>query len=374
MKTIIEIPTYAIVQGAEYQIYDHPLPFNEECNLLGRLLDSLSLTDLKDTPILILPTSFTPQAEEKRRRFVANYDLEIDVLTEDRLGKLKRYISGYSPELSENIGVSGYSQRKNTGLLLGAMEGVDNIIFLDDDEVVEDKDFLRKATEFVGKRYGGRVVDGIAGYYVNPETGSYKVEESVPWSRRFWKKEEKMNEAFSVIDSKERLNKTTIALGGNMVINRRLFTQVPFDPWITRGEDVDYLLNAGHFGFQILLDRELSIKHLPPKSPLPRCTLMRNDIYRFFYERAKLLRWGISAASLDPYPGFFVRKDLDTRMFITSLLLSIDLLSKAQWDEAIECLRIIWHLPRARRYAKRDVERYETFREEWTAFMRAHTR
>jgi hypothetical protein len=374
MKTIIEIPTYAITQGVEHQIYDHPLPFNEECNLLGRLLDSLSLTDLKDTPILILPTSFSPQTEEKRRRFVANYDLDIEVLTEDRLGKLKRCISGYSPELSENIGVSGYSHRKNIGLLLGAMEGAENIIFLDDDEIVEDKDFLMKATEFVGKRYGGEVVDGIAGYYINPETGSYKVEESVPWARYYWKKEKKMNEAFSIIDSKERLNKTTIALGGNMVINRRLFTQVPFDPWITRGEDVDYLLNAGHFGFRFLLDRELNIKHLPPKPSVPWCTLMRRDIYRFFYEREKLLRWGLSAASLDSYPGFFVRKDLDTRMFITSLLLTIDLLSKAQWEEAIECLRNIWHLPRAKRYAKRDVERYETFREEWASFMSEYTR
>ena len=374
MKTIIEIPTYAIVQGTEHRIYDHSLTFNEECNLLGRLLNSLSRSDLKDTPILILPTSFTPQSEEKRRRFVANYDLEIDVLTEDRLNNLKRRVSDFSPELSENIGVSGYSCCRNTGLLLGAMEGAENIIFLDDDEVVEDKHFLRKATEFVGKRYGGEVVDGIAGYYVNPETGSYKVEESVPWSRRFWKKEEKMNEAFSVIDSKERLNKTTIALGGNMVINRRLFTQVPFDPWIARGEDVDYLRNADHFGFQILLDRELSIKHLPPKIPLPWCTLMRKDIYRFFYEREKLLRWGISAASLDPYPGFFVRKNLGMRVFITSLLLTIDLLSKARWEEAKECLRNIRHLPRARRYAERNAGKYETFREEWAAFMRVHAR
>ncbi len=48
-----------------------------------------------------------------------------------------------------------------------------------------------------------------------------------------------------------------------------MFQIVPFDPHVTRGEDIDYLMNAKMFGFDFFLDNKLSIKHLPPKKNHP---------------------------------------------------------------------------------------------------------
>lgn len=73
-----------------------------------------------------------------------------------------------------------------------------------------------------------------------------------------------------------------------MVIHRNLFTVVPFDPNISRGEDMDFLINARMFGFPFFLDNRLSIKHLPPPKAHPIWRQLREDIYRFVYERAKI--------------------------------------------------------------------------------------
>ena len=51
-----------------------------------------------------------------------------------------------------------------------------------------------------------------------------------------------MNEAFDkIIGTEPRLKETPFAFGGNMVIHQNLFTAVPFDPKISRGEDMDFL-------------------------------------------------------------------------------------------------------------------------------------
>jgi len=369
MKTIIEIPTHWVSRGIEERNhFDHPSLLHED-GTLRRLLESLSRTDVGDTPIVIIPSTFHPDIEKKVNRMAIDYDLNITIFSEAWLKVLKKNLDRFSPEFSEKFGVLGYSACRNVGLMIGAAEGAENIVFLDDDVIVEDEDFLKKAVEFVDMRREDKIIGGIAGYYINP-AGSYKLEKPVPWPRLFWKKEKKMNEAFSIIDSGKRLKTTTIALGGNVVINRRLFTQVPFDPWITRGEDIDLLINAKHFGFEFLLDRELSVRHLHPERLAPWSVKMRQDMYRFFYEREKMRRWGVSAESLDPYPGFFMRGSLGPRAFLTSLFVAIDSLFNAKWGEFEESSRNIYYLPIVINYAKRNVGRYEKFRADWAEFMR----
>ena len=90
-----------------------------------------------------------------------------------------------------------------------------------------------------------------------------------------------------------------------MVIHQRLFEQVPYDPYITRGEDCDYLVNATHSGRNLLFDKRLVLAHLPPKRRLPYRLKFHQDIYRFAYLRRKLAALGMEAAGLDPYPGAF---------------------------------------------------------------------
>ena len=72
-----------------------------------------------------------------------------------------------------------------------------------------------------------------------------------------------------------------------MVVHREVFTHIPFDPNITRGEDIDFLINVRMFGYKFFLDNTLSIKHLPPPKPHQVWKQQRQDIYRFVVREGK---------------------------------------------------------------------------------------
>ena len=55
------------------------------------------------------------------------------------------------------------------------------------------------------------------------------------------------------------------AFGRKSSSSSDLFRSIPFDPYIPRGEDTDYLINASQSGLCLFFDRELKIKHLHPE-------------------------------------------------------------------------------------------------------------
>ena len=165
-----------------------------------------------------------------------------------------------------------------------------------------------------------------------------------------WNKIDSMNRAFkAVIGTEPRLQETPFVFGGNLVVHRDLFTQVPFDPAITRGEDIDFLMNARMFGYTFYLDNQLSIKHDAPKKSHPKWKQVREDICRFVFEKAKLDAQedvpGMSkvrAEDLDPYPGEFLKEDLQERIFRSNQMLAMEYLMEGDHEAARECMRTIY--------------------------------
>ena len=224
------------------------------------------------------------------------------------------------------VSLDAYAQIRNCQLLGSVLLDTDLIAAIDDDEVVPE-DYLQKAVEFAGKSFKGKNINGVGGIYLN-SYGDYKLKES-PEARSssnlFKRKSALMNDEFSsYMRHPERIVETAIVLGGNMVFSRDLFMQVPFDPGITRGEDIDYLLNSRMLGYSWYLDKELQITHLPPapseKGPLNASPYSRlqQDIMRFIYQREKIkLSTVISGFHpLKPedfgyYPGEFFKNDLE---------------------------------------------------------------
>ena len=134
-----------------------------------------------------------------------------------------------------------------------------------------------------------------------------------------------------------------------MVIHHHLFTVVPFDPLITRGEDIDFLINARLFGYKVYLDNQLSIKHVAPAKTHPLWRQLREDIFRFTYEKSKLESqhpsFGLQevrAEDLDPYPGEFLKEDLKEKIYRSHLMLAVDYLSQGDKKGAAECLKNIY--------------------------------
>ena len=114
-----------------------------------------------------------------------------------------------------------------------------------------------------------------------------------------------------------------------MALHARAFTRVAFDPFITRGEDLDYLFNMRMFGYDVWFDNEWTVRHLPPESE-KRSPRFMQDVYRWYYERAKLTFAAhqkelipVTAASLMPYPGPWISRELDDRVRKTAMVRSV---------------------------------------------------
>jgi hypothetical protein len=163
---------------------------------------------------------------------------------------------------------------------------------------------------------------------------------------RSWDKYIRMDEALSlIIGAEPRLKETPFVFGGNMIVHRNLFTTVPFDPHVTRGEDIDFLINARMFGFTFYLDNQLSIKHLAPPKSHPTWMQIREDIYRFVYERAKIESQRevqgmkrVVPEDFDPYPGCFLRSDLEEKVEKACKLLSDEYSSQGKEFDSKESL------------------------------------
>jgi len=304
-------------------IYDHPTPLDEP-GTLTRLLESLSAIKQPEFNVVVITAATNPQLEAKARAkveaIIAPFRdaFPIAQFAAGDLLILRQHMEqlGFGA-LVPLISLRGYGNVRNIQLIVPHLLGSEVVVALDDDEVVE-PDYLAKATEFIGREHGGKRVLGLAGFYLDEE-GSLFLPERPPTGNIFLDKSTFMNQATQALQATPgRLVSTPVAYGGNMVFHRSLWERVPFDPYITRGEDIDYLINARLHRLEFFFDKELTIVHLPPEAynVLPYAKLAQ-DVIRFIYERAKLLAARerpefapLEPQALDPYPGRLLREDV----------------------------------------------------------------
>lgn len=359
MKTTIVIPTYWRGPASESDmctldsdyLYDHATPLDSE-GTLRRALASLSVLESDEEFAVAVVAASTrieiKQAVEiKVRTIIAEfeYDFPFFLIGPDELVTWRRRLAEAGMfEYDEFLSLDGYSNIRNMCLLAAFLTGADVAVLFDDDQVYEDKDYLRKALEFIGGTHEGTFVGGVAGYYERPEGGYLLPPAGLEWERK-WGNHDSMNEAFGLIGEAPRLKRTPFVFGGNMVIHRTLFEKIPFDPRIPRGEDIDYLLNARLLGYEFFLDNQLAIKHIPPAKCAPPWYRLRKDIIRFSRERAKILSEAdgqglsaVSAESLDPYPGRYLKSDFHDLVMETSLEMAKEYLEAGMEEDAAECI------------------------------------
>ncbi|MCW3132562.1 MAG: hypothetical protein N2V73_07600 [Candidatus Methanospirare jalkutatii] len=349
MRVTMVIPTYwARERSVGWRegdaIYDHPTPLDSEGTLL-RALKSIRVLNERDFQLVVIAVATAPEIEEKVEQKVARIvksaelDVETMLFSASHLKKVHELMASEDKnECIDLLRLRGYSCVRNICVFVPHILGADVAILIDDDEVFEDADFIAKATEFIGKKYDGEEVLAVAGYYLN-ENGDYHIKKPLrPWMKA-WNQYECMNAAFDkIIGTEPRLKHTPFVFGGNMVLHRRIWEKVPFDPNVPRGEDIDFLINAKMLRFNFFLDNQLSIKHLPPPKAHPIWMQLRQDIRRFIYERAKIEHQKevegmqrVSVEDFDPYPGCFLRADLEERFERACKLLAEEY--KAEGDE-----------------------------------------
>jgi len=360
MRKVMVIPTYWAREKSDGwhvgdAVYDHPTPIDEE-GTLRRTLESMRILSYKDFKLVLIICPTTPEianAAEKRVLDIVNeaaLQVETYLLTISDLEKFKTIFSGNdAPDQAlPLVSLAGYANVRNMCLMCANILDADAALLIDDDEVFEISDFVERAVEFLGKRVYGDVVYGMAGYYLNKNDQYY--DDVVPESwMTYWDRFVFKAKAYDeIIGCAPRIKRTPFAFGGAMIIHRDLFRSVPFDPQITRGEDLDYLINSRMFGFSFFLDNTLSIKHLPVKKKHPEWKRIREDIYRFVYERSKLNSQYktsnmvlVTAEDFDPYPGAFLKGDLDEMIFRSNSMLAMQYMAQGNAEGVKESLNNI---------------------------------
>jgi hypothetical protein len=375
MRTTMVIPSYwaresTLVSRETDAVYDHPTPLDED-GLLKRAIESINILKNKDFELAIIAAAnaedIENRVEEKVSQMISSSlsDVEVYLFSHSHLNRIHKLLQETGGEkYVELLELRGYSNIRNLCLFIPHLLGSDIAVLIDDDEVFEDPDFIGKTREFIGQPRGDDYVGAVAGYYLQPDGGWQLNREIKPWMEH-WDQVKRMNEAFEqIIGVGPRLKETPFVFGGNMVVHRDVFTRIPFDPKVTRGEDIDFLINMRMFGYKFFLDNTLSIKHLPPPKPHPIWKQLREDIYRFARERAKLRDQEpvenmvrVHAEELDPYPGAFLKDDLEEKIERACKVLAEQYRAEGKEDDAAEALKNI------------DIARGEIIREE-NAFHR----
>ena len=345
MKKAIVMPIYFRLNKSE------ELPYSEGLILAKRAIESLKVLEDQDFT-LILPVCIDV-AGDVSEDALAEMDQyvrkEVKAIRQERTlifsSHHLRYLRDYLFQKNFKnflllVDLKGFSKIRNVGLLLAQSLAMDVAIFIDNDEVVEDTNYLKIACEYLGRRWDGKEVPGKGGFYINPD-GTIFLSSPRLWWRLFWNKTKWMNRVWEkILSSKNRLVPSPMLLGGNLVLHQYLFRSVPFDPFIPRGEDTDYLINATQLGYCLLFDKQLRIKHLhPERTEFYFQEELRGDIERFLYEREKT-KIGLDI-DLDPYPGYFLKWTLYPKAILTSALLGLDYLAKREWRKAGECIENI---------------------------------
>jgi hypothetical protein len=351
-------------------VYDHPTPVDED-GTLPACLDSLAKIDGLGRVIVIVAAadaSVEHEAEDRVHSILAaRPGIDSLVFGPAELGSLHRRLEQLEfSDMVPGVSLTGYGAVRNVGLIVAATLGCESVVFVDDDEVVTERDFLDRAVEGLGTQSpDGKPVLAKTGYYVD-DAGSVRVPDDGHWADAFWRVAAQFNRSADLISKAPRLKPSNVAYGGCLALHRDMYANVSFDPWVLRGEDIDYVINARMHGADVYLDNEWKIVHRPPSRPSEAIAL-RQDVYRFIYEHRKLefaksqvdLRQ-VSPASLRPYPGELVASGVAWRAFMTAVLHA---LTGKETGAFLEVARAA--TTDAARYARRNCDNYYAFQRRW---------
>ena len=378
MNPVVIIPTFIYPRrhkgGSDVvAAYDHTTAPNQPGEL-GRCLESLRKVEGLGLVVILVSAdvSMETQAAEKVQAVASQYpDITTLVIGAPELALIEQRMAQLNIErLSKEIGLQGYGAIRNLGLVVANTLGFDAVVFLDDDEVVDDPQFLRKAMYGLGKlTKQGIPILAKTGYYLN-DRGSYLSKWEDKWYNRFWQQGRAFNEWITSAMRGPRLSRSNHVCGGCLAIHKEAYRRLAFDPWITRGEDLDYMLDLRMYGSDIWFDNQWVLHHLPPKSP-SEGDRFRQDIFRWLYEyrkleysRALIDLQQVKPASLEPYPGPFLEPGLRNRIRITAWLRSFGRPDKRAYRRAARAAA-----GEASAYAEAHCAKYFEFQYVWPEAM-----
>ena len=249
---------------------------------LPRCLESLRcVRGLGHIIVLVIAEPAIENKAASKIRAVAEQfpDLNIAVVGAPEMALVRQRMEQLNIGLRNEVGLAGYGAMRNLGLLLAGALDFDSVVFVDDDVVIDDPAFLEKAMYGLGKlTRSGVPILAKSGFYLNKE-GEYLSSRSTKWYNRYWDQATAFNKWISKAMKGPRLSRSNHVCGGCLALHREAFRRVSFDPWIARGEDLDYMLDLRMYGSDIWFDNTWYMHHLPPETKREGLRF-RQDIFR----------------------------------------------------------------------------------------------
>ena len=384
MSSIVIIPTFW-TKPAGHRVrttrskveapYANPTALDDPNPPLVRMLQSLRRVRGLGRIVVIVRTtdpSLEVRADEKVRDLLRDFkDLDLFVMGPAERGSLVRRLEQLDmPYLIPAITQESYGATRNLGLIVAAVAGAETAVLLDDNEVIDSADFLETALYGLGNSFeSGKVCLAKTGFYVD-EHGRWERDESDDFTDRFWQPAAAFNAAMVNMLKPPRLQLASMAFGGAMALHREMYMRVAFDPWIGRGEDTDYLVNARMSGHDVYFDDQWHVTKYSGSSADP-ITIFKQDAFRFVYEHRKIefaksqvdLRQ-VSVASISPYPGDFINAKVGWRAFLTGVLKLLKSDDRAGYFAAGRSA-----LSEAANYARENCANYFAFQRAWATLM-----
>lgn len=312
-------------------VYDYVTPLVKPLPELEICLSSLEIVRgvLRVIVLVVAP----PDIEDAARARVTSICREHPTLNPLIIGKkeaghIENAISRVMPHvLGETVALRGYGAIKNMGLAVAAVLGHDSVVFIDDDEVVRDPDFLVKAVYGLGSltRQNLQIV-AKTGYYLDAKDRPYPTLTG-EWSEQLWSKAKEFRSLVKkALNGNVRITRANHLCGRCCALHAKAYTKIPFDPYITRGEDLDYVLNLRSAGLDVWFDNQWNLRWQPPQKVASAPSRFMQDIYRWYYEAEKLKALNarrdlhtVTTQSLMPYPGPWLSEEVKSRVLRTTL-------------------------------------------------------
>ncbi len=378
MKPVVVIPTYweasqdgVCTPGG----YDHATDIYSATPDLDRCLRSLEqVRKLPRVVILVVcPAAATARVRRRVEEIAAAHpSIDALVVTNAEASHIADRVAELAPNvIGEPISLRGYGAIRNMGLAVAAIFGHDTVVFLDDDEMVLGPDFMDKALYALGQqnRQGVPILAKSGYFYDRAGSPMADATQAGP-TTRWWTKRLEFNSWMKRALAGTRISRSNYVCGGCLSLHARAYMHVAFDPWITRGEDLDYLFNMRLWGFEMWFDNQWVVRHLPPVIT-QRAPRFMQDVYRWYYERAKIAYANrqhdlnlVTPESLMPYPGPWISKQLDDRVRKTAAARAVLTAEKFAY------LKILKDgIPEAESYARANASNYVRLQSFWPAIM-----
>jgi hypothetical protein len=366
------------------QFYDHPTALDDQ-GTIPPLFESMSILEDRDFDVIAVAGANHPSieraVEKASRKLLKKYarraGVKLHFFSYSHLEKLHEYLTELGkPDLLETISLVGYSPLRNACLVAAQILGKDIAVSIDDDCVFIRTDYIRRIKERVYSDFAGNPILAYCGPYITESDTIYLARGTSPHVA-YWNVIDAMNEMFRrYIVETPGMKETPFAIMGNIAVHKDFFSRIPLDPPLRRGEDMDWVMNSHILGERFIMDTELLIKHIPPPRPYPTWRPMREDIYRFRYQQAKIAnsKSGDGYHQLDrdrysPYPGVFFQDDFLDRVYRACTTLAVDYLSQGKAKDAKEALANIYHAHYLSEPEYDPFQSYLSFQKKWVEMM-----